>query len=59
MELCEIEPGQFFRKSLPQTATQEMLKMATMRPEDKSRYIKSTVSFFDGVSGGRKLIRHR
>ncbi|TEB35971.1 hypothetical protein FA13DRAFT_1214327 [Coprinellus micaceus] len=46
MELCEIEPGQFFRKSLPQTATQEMLKMATMRPEDKSRYIKSTVSSY-------------
>ncbi len=45
-EFCMVEPGQLFRHKIPESATAQMVKFATMRPQERLDKIKRGVSIF-------------
>ena len=47
-ELCEIVPGQPFRRRIPQQLQSDFLRFATQKPEQRLRDIQDAVA--DGVS---------
>jgi hypothetical protein len=44
MELCDIEPNQFYRKAMNDRATSEIMSIARLDPPDKMDAIKEGVS---------------
>jgi len=45
-ELCDVLPGQLFKKKLPDVFTGEMVKFAAMRPSDRLDKIKAAVTIW-------------
>ncbi|KAF8898225.1 ribonuclease H-like domain-containing protein [Gymnopilus junonius] len=43
LELCEIEPGQLYKKKLPEEYTSDMVKFATQKPFERQKRIKAGV----------------
>ncbi|KAF5324863.1 hypothetical protein D9611_004538 [Ephemerocybe angulata] len=46
MELCKIEPGQFYKKALPENVQSRVLTLSTMKPVDKMSEISKAVNSF-------------
>ncbi|KDR81951.1 hypothetical protein GALMADRAFT_240289 [Galerina marginata CBS 339.88] len=47
LELCTVEPGQLYRRRIPESCTSDMVKFSTMRPDDRLRKITDAVRDHD------------